>query len=326
MGRRARTNGVAVAAELGVPPRHRVALRANLRRGCAGGETDGRVRKTSTRSWMRRTRVAPSSRAPPRAPRGRAHPPPRRIHLAETSPRGPRRRGGEKPPRPRATYRVNQDPNHGVWSSYGKSVASELTESSRIVQQPRTLLVAVRSSPSPARPRTTSTHTSVHRCTHSTRETNRRALRREPSVPRASVPHPRLVSRVTRPSGANLHSRRRASILFRLFSILSSTRRSRRARPSSRRRRPRRRRRRACPFAILLLAAPAAPAPAASTVRHASRRALDVRAVGTGDVDGFRAVIVALLDVKLNGFILRVRGGWDGDGSGRGRRRVERDD
>ena len=66
------------------------------------------------------------------------------------------------------------------------------------------------------------------------------------------------------------------------------------------------------PFAILLLAASAASAPAASTVRHASRRALDVRAVGAGDVDGFRAVIVALLDVKLNGFLLRVRGGWDG--------------
>ena len=66
------------------------------------------------------------------------------------------------------------------------------------------------------------------------------------------------------------------------------------------------------PFAILLLTASAASAPAASTVRHASRRALDVRAVGAGDVDGFRAVVVALLDVKLDGFLLSVRGERDG--------------
>ena len=53
--------------------------------------------------------------------------------------------------------------------------------------------------------------------------------------------------------------------------------------------------------------------PAASAVRRASRRALNVRAVRAGDLDGFRAAVVALLDRVLDRLFLLARrwaSGW----------------
>ena len=47
---------------------------------------------------------------------------------------------------------------------------------------------------------------------------------------------------------------------------------------------------------------------AAAAVRGAAGRALDVRAVGAGDVDGLRARVVALLHLELDRFLLRVMG------------------
>ena len=63
--------------------------------------------------------------------------------------------------------------------------------------------------------------------------------------------------------------------------------------------------------------APASPASAAAAaVRGAAGRALDVRAVGAGDVDGLRARVVALLHLELDRFLLRGekrRSGWMGN-------------
>lgn len=116
--------------------------------------------------------------------------------------------------------------------------------------------VAGRSCPSPARPRTTSTHISLHRRTNPRDESTRAP--REPSVPHASVPHPHPVGRIANPNprqdpspGGTSAGRRLVApfsrvFLFRLVSIRFSTWRPRRARPSSRQPCPRRRRRRAC--------------------------------------------------------------------------------
>ena len=60
-------------------------------------------------------------------------------------------------------------------------------------------------------------------------------------------------------------------------------------------------------------AAASAAATAAPAVRRASRRALNVRAVRAGDLDGFRAAVVALLDRVLDRLFLLARrwaSGW----------------
>ena len=75
-------------------------------------------------------------------------------------------------------------------------------------------------------------------------------------------------------------------------------------------------------------AAASAAATAAPAVRRASRRALNVRAVRAGDLDGFRAAVVALLDRVLDRLFLLARrwaSGW-GVVRVRGRDGTGRDD
>lgn len=64
-------------------------------------------------------------------------------------------------------------------------------------------------------------------------------------------------------------------------------------------------------------AAASAAATAAPAVRRASRRALNVRAVRAGDLDGFRAAVVALLDRVLDRLFLLARRWASGWGVGR---------